>query len=111
MGVAVPVSAATMSVMKNAEELIGAPVEIGCIVTPPGESKHAVITGAASGLLGAASRAAGERNRTETADASAFFGGQHRLGYLCLRAGSDLPVANPTASRLSDALGISWSVA
>ena len=72
--------------MKNAEVLVRAAIEAGCIVAPKGSVTAAAAGGVAQGIGGVLGRAAAESLTASGSTASPLAAGRHRLGYLCATA-------------------------
>ncbi|WP_421118767.1 hypothetical protein ACE2AJ_15570 [Aquihabitans daechungensis] len=83
--------------MKNLDATIGAAIERGCMVTPPGNLTRTVLSGAATGLLGVVGRAAAEAATSGAPLCSPFDGSKHRFGYLAVTSDEVVLVATKPA--------------
>lgn len=73
--------------MKNVDDIVGAPVEVGCTVTPKGRASAIMTGGVLGGAFGAAGRVVGQMAREAgSAGASPLPAWSGALGYLAVTA-------------------------
>ncbi len=73
--------------MKNVEDVVGSPVQVGCTVTPKGRASAIITGGVVGGAFGAAGRVVGQMAREAgSAGASPLPAWSGALGYLAVTA-------------------------